>query len=70
MQPKNPTDHIAILALMMVGVLVRRMKELDQLDESTSKHLHHLVKMVGEHARSSGIEDLKILFENIDRALG
>jgi Ni,Fe-hydrogenase III large subunit len=69
MQPINQTDHIAILSLMMVGVLTKRMKELGQLDTETARHLHRLVKIVGEHARSSGVADLQILFDNIDNAL-
>jgi len=69
MQPKDQTDHIAILSLMMVGLLARRMKELGQLDEETRTHLHRLVKSVGVHAKASGIEDLDVLFANIDKAL-
>ena len=69
MQPTNETDHIAILSLMMVGVLTKRMKELGHLDTETSTHLHRLVKSVGNHAKLSGIEDIKILFDNIDKAL-
>jgi hypothetical protein len=70
MQPKDQTDHIAILSLMMVGLLTRRMKDLGQLDEATSTHLHRLVKSVRVHARTSGIEDLEVLFDNIERSLG
>lgn len=69
MQPVDQTDHIAILSLMMVGVLTKRMKELGQLDDETEKHLHGLVRSVREHARKSGIEDLNVLFHNIDKAL-
>jgi hypothetical protein len=69
MQPQNQTDHIAILSLMMVGVLTKRMKELGQLDDETAKHLHKLVRSVRSHAASNGIEDLNILFNNIDNAL-
>jgi hypothetical protein len=70
MQPTNQTDHIAILSLMMVGVLTKRLKELGQLDTDTSEHLHRLVRSVQEHARISGIEDLNVLFDNIDKSLG
>ena len=70
MQPVDQTDHIAILSLMMVGVLTKRMKELGQLDDDTAKHLHKLVKSVRGHAQTSGIQDLNILFDNIDAALG
>ncbi len=69
MQPKDQTDHIAILSLMMVGVLTHRMKELDQLDDDTARHLHKLVKSVRTHAASEGIDDLNTLFDNIDKAL-
>lgn len=70
MEPKNQTDHIAILSLMMVGVLTKRLKDLNQLDDDTTKHLHRLVRSVRDHAESTGIEDLHILFENIDKSLG
>ncbi len=70
MQPKDQTDHIAILSLMMVGVLAKRMKELGQLDDETSGHIHKLVKSVRSHATVSGIDDLNILFDNIDKSLG
>jgi hypothetical protein len=70
MHPVDQTDHIAILSLMMVGLLARRMKELGQLDEPTATHLHRLVKSVRAHAKASGIEDLNVLFDNIDKALG
>ena len=69
MQPQDQTDHIAILSLMMVGVLAKRMKELGQLDDDTSDHIHQLVKSVRGHAEVSGIDDLNILFDNIDKAL-
>ena len=69
MEPKNQTDHIAILSLMMVGVLTRRLKALGQLDSETESHLHKLLKSVQVHARSSGIEDLNTLFERIDKEL-
>ena len=69
MDPKDQTDHIAILSLMMVGLLARRMKELEQLDESTTTHLHRLVNSVRVHAKASGITDLDVLFENVERAL-
>ena len=70
MEPKTQTDHIAILSLMMVGVLTKRLKELHQLDDETTKHLHQLVKSVGVHAEISGIEELKTLFKVIDNSLG
>ncbi len=70
MQLQNQTDHIAILALMIVGVLVERLDHLGHLDDATTKHLHRLVNGVRTHARASGLTDLKILFDNIDRSLG
>jgi len=69
MQLENQTDHIAILALMMVGVLTRRLQEVGQLDEATSRQLHQLVEGVRKHAKLSGITDLRILFDNLDSSL-
>lgn len=70
MELKNQSDHIAILSLMMVGTLVKRLNEVGQLDEPTRRHLHQLVEGVRVHARNAGLDDLRILFDNIDRALG
>lgn len=70
MEPKTATDHIAILSLMMVGVLTKRLNDTGQLDETTAGHLHKLVQSVGHHARSAGLNDLNVLFNNIDKALG
>lgn len=69
MEPVNQTDHIAVLSLMMVGVLTKRLKETGHLDDETSKHLHQLVRSVRGHAKSRGIEDLNLLFDNIDKVL-
>ena len=69
MELQDQTDHIAILSLMMVGVLTKRMKELGQLDDDTSAHLHRLVSTVREHANAAGIIDLKVLFDNIDKSM-
>ena len=69
MELQDQTDHIAILSLMMVGVLTKRMKELGQLDDSTAAHLHRLVSTVREHANAAGIIDLKVLFDNIDKSM-
>ena len=69
MELQDQTDHIAILSLMMVGVLTKRMKELGHLDDHTSAHLHRLVSTVREHARAAGIDDLRVLFDNIDKSL-
>ena len=70
MQPENQTDHIALLALMICGTLIKRLNELGQLDQATAHHLHGLVIAVGSHAKSRHLTDLNILFDNIDRALG
>lgn len=69
MEPKSQTDHIAILSLMMVGVLTKRLNDLGHLDTDTSKHLHKLVQSIQTHADSLGIDDLNTLLNNIDRAL-
>ncbi len=70
MQLENQTDHIAMLALMMVGVLTKRLDQVGQLDDATARQLHQLVTGVRTHAKTAGITDLRILFDNIDRALG
>ena len=70
MELKDQTDHIAILALMLVGVLTERLDQLGQLDDKTAERIHHLVGGVRTHARIAGISDLNILFDNIDKALG
>ncbi len=70
MELKNQSDHIAILSLMMVGTLVKRLNETGQLDEATRRHLHQLVEGVRLHARNAGLDDLRILFDNIEKALG
>ena len=69
MQPENQTDHIALLALMICGTLIKRLNELGQIDESTANRLHHLVKAVRIHAEGHDVNDLGVLFENIDLAL-
>lgn len=69
MQLENQTDHIAILSLMMMGVLTKRLGELGYLDDPTARHLHQLVVGVQKHAKNLGLTDLNILFENIDRTL-
>ncbi|MDB5701461.1 MAG: hypothetical protein JWL66_1660 [Sphingomonadales bacterium] len=69
MQLENQTDHIAMLTLMLVGVLIKRLQEAGQLDEATERQLHHLVGSVRTHAENAGLSDLHILFDNIDRAL-
>ena len=70
MEPENQTDHIALLALMICGTLIKRLDEIGQLDDATARRLHHLVAAVRTHANRHNASDLKILFDNIDRALG
>lgn len=69
MELKNETDHIAILSLMMVGLLTRRLIEVGQLDKTSAEQLHKLVAGVRTHAKSIGLTDLNILFDNIDKQL-
>lgn len=69
MELRDNTDHIAILALTMVGVLTKRLRDLGDLDPATSHQLQKLARGVRLHASHAGLDDLKILFDNIDRAL-
>jgi len=69
MELENQTDHIAMLTLMMVGTLIKRLQEVGQLDDATRRHLHHLVRAVRIRAENAGHSDLRILFDNLDRAL-
>lgn len=69
MELKSQADHMAILSLMMVGVLTRRLIEVGQLDKITAEHLHKLVQGVRTHAKSVGLTDLNSLFNNIDEKL-
>lgn len=69
MQPVNQTDHIAMLSLMMVGVLTKRLSDLGHLDDETSRHLRKLVNSVRDHAGALGIDDLDALFKRIDSSL-
>ncbi|MEO6091896.1 MAG: hypothetical protein ABIT04_02065 [Novosphingobium sp.] len=70
MEPETQTDHIALLALMICGTLIKRLDDIGQLDEPTGRRLHHLVNAVRTHANSHNAADLKILFDNIDLSLG
>ena len=70
MQPENQTDHIALLSLMLVGLLIKRLEEVGQLDDVTAHNIHRLIGTVRIHAKNAGLSDLNILFDNIDRALG
>ena len=69
MELKDQTDHIALLSLMIVGVLTKRLIEVDQLDDETAAHIHRLVQGVRVHAKNAGMDDLNVLFDNIDRSL-
>lgn len=69
MELKNQTDHIALLSLTMVGLLIKRLDDLGQLDEQTRKSLHRLIDGVRLHADNHGLGDLKVLFDNIDKSL-
>lgn len=69
MELRDQTDHIALLSLMIVGVLTKRLIEIDQLDRETAEHIHRLVQGVRIHAKNSGLTDLNILFDNIDKTL-
>jgi len=68
-QPTNPTDHIALLSLMMVGVLARRLNDLGQLDDDTRRHLRRLVDGVRTHADNRGLDDLKVLLDNMEKSV-
>ncbi|MET0181007.1 MAG: hypothetical protein ABW194_11085, partial [Novosphingobium sp.] len=39
MEPENQTDHIALLALMICGTLIKRLDEVGHLDEATARRL-------------------------------
>ncbi len=69
MELKDQTDHIALLSLAMVGLLVKRLEELGQLDDDTRRHLHRLIDGVRSHADHAGLKDLKVLFDNLDHSL-
>ena len=70
MQPASQTDHIALLSLMLVGMLIKRLQEVGQLDDATAHQIHRLVGTVRTHAENAGLTDLKILFNNLDRSRG
>ena len=69
MELKSQTDHIALLSLTMVGLLIKRLDDLRQLDDATRRHLHRLIDGVRGHADNHGLNDLKVLFDNIDKSL-
>jgi hypothetical protein len=70
MEIKDQVDHIALLSLMIVGELTKRLIELDQLDQPTRDKIHKLVHGVRLHAKNAGLGDLDVLFDNIDGSLG
>lgn len=69
MELESQTDHIAILSLMLVGTLIKRLDDVGHLDDKTARRLHQLVEGVRIHAKHNGITDLNILFDNIERTL-
>jgi len=69
MQPESATDHIALLSLMIAGTLIKRLEELGELDDATARQLHQLVRGVHTHARTRGLDDLDVLFDNLERRL-
>ena len=69
MQLKDQADHVALLSLMIVGQLTKRLIDIDQLDLETAENIHRLVQGVRIHARNAGLADLNVLFDNIDRTL-
>ncbi|MCB2061292.1 MAG: hypothetical protein R3E09_05585 [Novosphingobium sp.] len=69
MELKDQTDHIALLSLMIVGVLTKRLIDVDLLDKETAEHIHRLVQGVRVHAKNAGLTDLNVLFDNIDLSL-
>ena len=46
MQLENQTDHVAMLALMLVGMLIKRLEEVGQLDETTARQIRRDRKSV------------------------
>ncbi len=69
MELESPTDHIAMLSLMIAGTLIKRLDDVGQLDDKTADRLHKLVEGVRIHAKHHGITDLNILFDNIEKTL-
>ena len=70
MVPNDATDHLALLAIMMVRVLAKRLDEVGQLDDATRSHLRRLVESVRTHASSRGLfEEMDTLFSNLDKSL-
>lgn len=69
MELRDQTDHIALLSLMLVGVLTKRLIETGQLDDDTADHIRRLVEGVRIHAANHGLSDLNVLFDTIEQSL-
>jgi len=69
MEPQTPTDHIALMALMMVRILCRRMNDLGLLDIDTRRHIVGLAKVMRSHAESEKV-DISVLLDNLIKAAG
>lgn len=69
MQVKTAFDHIALLSLMMTRLLTKRLQALGQLDNATTKHLHHLVVSMKGHADLTGNHELDLLLGEMEREL-
>ena len=54
MEPKNQTDHIALLSLMIVGVLTKRLIEVNQLDTETKEQSSTFVAYLAAKQPPSG----------------
>ena len=69
MELRDQSDHVALLSLMLVGVLTKRLTETGQLDDETASQIHKLVQGVRIHAKHAGLADLNVLFDNVERTL-
>jgi hypothetical protein len=69
MELKSQSDHIALLALMVVGVLTERLADLGHLDDNTADHIRRMVQGVRIHARNAGLADINVLLDNLERGL-
>lgn len=69
MEPQTPTDHIALMSLMMVRILCRRMHELGLLDQETRRHIVRLAKVMRSHAETEKV-DISVLLDNLIKAAG
>lgn len=69
MKLENQSDHVALLSLMLVGTLTKRLAEIGHLDDHTTEHIHRLVQGVRIHAKHASLPDLNVLFDNIENSL-